>query len=216
LNQKPSIINRILENITDIIIDKRTETNVNLLVSSIGLVVASEAVDKLISEGGEGFYNYVNGIGLANDSNLIVLSSQHKYYYDSEEIDKVRTVINLKELNRIKQITSLLYSHLRFLPLRCNFIGCFVNNEKTDRYALRKSSCYSEKIKNNDKEELGIVSRFPFINMLYSIMDLRTNIYMSERRVTSMLSVHGFKVIDMTELNGLTYFHSQKVKKVFN
>jgi hypothetical protein len=216
LNQKPSIINRILENITDIIIDKRTETNVNLLVSSIGLVVASEAVDKLISEGGEGFYNYVNVIGLANDSNLIVLSSQHKYYYDSEEIDKVRTVINLKELNRIKQITSLLYSHLRFLPLRCNFIGCFVNNEKTDRYALRKSSCYSEKIKNNDKEELGIVSRFPFINMLYSIMDLRTNIYMSERRVTSMLSVHGFKVIDMTELNGLTYFHSQKVKKVFN
>lgn len=205
-----------MENITDIIIEKRTETNVNLLISSIGLVVASEAVDKLISEGGEGFYNYVNGIGLANDSNLIVLSSQHKYYYDSEEMDKVRTVINLKELNRIKQITSLLHSHLRFLPLRCNFIGCFVNNEKADRYALRKSSSYSEKIKNNDKEELGIVSRFPFINMLYSIMDLRTNIYMSEKRVISMLSVQGFKVIDMTELNGLTYFHSQKVKKVFN
>jgi len=205
-----------LENLTDSIITKGTEANLSLPVSSIDMVVASEAVDNLISEGGEGFYNYVNRIGLANDSNLIVLSSQHKYYYDSEEIDKVRTVINLKELNLIKQISSLLHSHLRFLPLRCNFVGCFVNNEKTDRYALRKSSCYNEKIKNNDKVELGIISRFPFINMLYSIMDSRTNKYMSEGLVTSMLSVHGFKVIDMTELNGLTYFHSQKVRKIFN
>ena len=205
-----------MENITDSIITKGTEANLSLPVSSIDMVVASEAVDNLISEGGEGFYNYVNRIGLANDSNLIVLSSQHKYYYDSEEIDKVRTVINLKELNLIKQISSLLHSHLRFLPLRCNFVGCFVNNEKTDRYALRKSSCYNEKIKNNDKVELGIISRFPFINMLYSIMDSRTNKYMSEGLVTSMLSVHGFKVIDMTELNGLTYFQSQKVKKIFN
>lgn len=205
-----------MENLTDSIITKGTEANLSLPVSSIDMVVASEAVDNLISEGGEGFYNYVNRIGLANDSNLIVLSSQHKYYYDSEEIDKVRTVINLKELNLIKQISSLLHSHLRFLPLRCNFVGCFVNNEKTDRYALRKSSCYNEKIKNNDKVELGIISRFPFINMLYSIMDSRTNKYMSEGLVTSMLSVHGFKVIDMTELNGLTYFHSQKVSKIFN
>ena len=205
-----------MENLTDSIITKGTEANLSLPVSSIDMVVASEAVDNLISEGGEGFYNYVNRIGLANDSNLIVLSSQHKYYYDSEEIDKVRTVINLKELNLIKQISSLLHSHLRFLPLRCNFVGCFVNNEKTDRYALRKSSCYNEKIKNNDKVELGIISRFPFINMLYSIMDSRTNKYMSEGLVTSMLSVHGFKVIDMTELNGLTYFHSQKVRKIFN
>lgn len=205
-----------MENLTDSIITKGTEANLSLPVSSIDMVVASEAVDNLISEGGEGFYNYVNRIGLANDSNLIVLSSQHKYYYDSEEIDKVRTVINLKELNLIKQISSLLHSHLRFLPLRCNFVGCFVNNEKTDRYALRKSSCYNEKIKNNDKVELGIISRFPFLNMLYSIMDSRTNKYMSERLVTSMLNVHGFKVIDMTELNGLTYFHSQKVSKIFN
>ena len=205
-----------MENLTDSIITNRTDVTLSHPVSSTELVVASEAVDKLISEGGEGFYNYVNRIGLANDSNLIVLSSQHKYYYDSEEIDKARTVINLKELNLIKQITSLLHSHLRFLPLRCNFVGCFVNNEKTDRYALRKSSCYYEKIKNNDKVELGIISRFPFINMLYSIMDSRTNKYMSERIVTSMLSVHGFKVIDMTELNGLTYFQSQKVKKIFN
>ena len=205
-----------MENITDSIITKGTEANLSLPVSLIDMVVASEAVDNLISEGGDSFYNYVNRIGLANDSNLIVLSSQHKYYYDSEEIDKVRTVINLKELNLIKQISSLLHSHLRFLPLRCNFVGCFVNNEKTDRYALRKSSCYNEKIKNNDKVELGIISRFPFINMLYSIMDSRTNKYMSEGLVTSMLSVHGFKVIDMTELNGLTYFHSQKVSKIFN
>jgi hypothetical protein len=48
--------------------------------------------------------------------------------------------------------------------------------------------------------------------MLYSLMDSKTNKYMSGRIVTLLLEDHGFKVLDMTELNGLTYFCAQKVK----
>ena len=194
----------------------RTNTYLGQLARSIVLPVASEAIDKLITEGGEMFYNYLNSIGLSNDPTLIVLSSIHHYYYDSEEMNHAKTVVNLKELNRIKEIKSLLYSHLHFLPERCNFVGCFVNNNKIARFEIRKGSTSSEKNIKSDDVELGIVSRFPFINRLYSLMDSKTNSYMSKRSVALMLAVHGFKVMDMTEYNGITFFHSQKIGNIYN
>jgi hypothetical protein len=207
-----------LENITDNVITNRAETisNLNLPGRSGDFAVASEAVDKLITEGGESFYDYVAELGLVKDSNLIVLSSLHNYFYDADEMNDAKTVINLKELNQIKQLKSLLYSHLHLLPPKCNFVGCFVNNEKVERYALRNHTHPGEKILNNDDLELGIVSRFPLVNMLYSMMDLKTNMFMSERSVTLLLRVNGFKVLDMTDLNGLTFFHAQKVDETFN
>jgi hypothetical protein len=180
------------------------------------LVVASEAVEKLINEGGAGFYNYVDSCGLSMDSSLIVLSSKHHYYYDSEEMNKAKTVVYLKELNQIREIKTLLHSHIHFLPSGCNFVGCFVNNKKVERFAVREETTELKKESNSDNLELGIISRFPFLNMLYSFMDSKTDAYMSEESVIQMLDYHGFKVINMKEINGITYFHSRKVPKTFN
>jgi hypothetical protein len=43
------------------------------------------------------------------------------------------------------------------------------------------------------------------------MIDSRTDKYLSGKNVTSSLEDLGFKVLDMTELNGLTYFCAQKV-----
>lgn len=176
------------------------------------LAVKDEAIESLITEGGEEFYNYVISTGHSLNSKLIVLSSRHHYYYDSDDLNKVTSIVILKKLNRVKEIESFLHSHLNFLPEKCNLIGCFINNYKIERYALRVGSTNTEKIKNSDKIELGIVSRFPFLNMIYSIMDSRTNSYMSEASVSIMLEAQGFKVINMTESDGLTFFHARKVE----
>ena len=47
-------------------------------------------------------------------------------------------------------------------------------------------------------------------------MDSKTDAYLSEKSVTFMLGSYGFKVMDMTEFNGLTYFHAQKVENTLN
>jgi hypothetical protein len=190
--------------------------NINQALSSLDLDIANEAVDNLITEGGADFYNYVKRIGLSKDPGLIVLSSQHSYFYDNEEMNQAKTVINLTELNKIKEIKVLLQSYLNFMPQQCNFVGCFVNNKKFGNYDLRNNSSGRLNTKTSDAVELGIVSRYPFINMLYSLMDLKTNTYLSEKRVSLMLGFYGFKVLDMSELNGLTFFHSQKIKNTLN
>jgi hypothetical protein len=179
-------------------------------------VLTNESVNKLINEGGEGFYNYIDSLGLIKDSNLIVLSSRHHYYYDSEEMNNAETVVNLKELNRIKELKSLLHSHLHFLPHKCNYVGCFVNNRKIEKYSLRKNLTLKERTWNSDDVEYGIASRNPFINMLYGLMDSKTNTHLSETDVTLLMEDNGFKVIDLTEFNGVTFFHSKKVSNTFN
>jgi len=76
---------------------------------------------------------------------------------------------------------------------------------------LRSNSSASQNKINFDDLENGIVSDNPYIKMLYSIMDSKTNKFMSVRSVSTMLEDHDLKVSDMKEFNVLTYFHSQKV-----
>jgi len=164
----------------------------------------------LTAEGCEKFANYIEWLGLDKDPDIVVLSSLHHYYYDAEEIKNVKSVINLKELNRIKQIKNFLHSIFHNLPSRSNFIGCFVDNNKVNGFELRNGSSQYLKNSNKDDIENGIVSNIPILNKLISFMDSRTNKYMSKNSVSLLLRDHGFRVTDMTEINGLIYFCAQK------
>jgi hypothetical protein len=189
------------------------DLNSNQIPSDISF--NNEAIDILISEGGESFYNYVKWLGLANEPDLIVLSSEHHYYYDSEEMNRSKTIINLKELNQIKNIKSFLQACLNYLPKESNFIGCFTDNEKVNGYELKYRSSNDNK-RGLDAIENGIVSIFPFVNMLYSLLDLKVYKYMSKMNISQMLGEYGFKIIDMTEVSGLTLFHSKKTRLSYN
>ena len=179
------------------------------------LSINREAIDILIAEGGESFYNYVELLGLSDEPNLIVLSSEHHYYYDPEEMKNFKTLINLKELNQIKNVKTFLNSFLNYLPQKSNFIGCFTDNEKVNGYELKYRSSGDRK-KGRDAIENGIVSTFPFVNMLYSLMDFKVYNYISKSLIYHLLGKYGFKIIDMTEVSGLTLFHSQKNRDLYN
>jgi len=196
----------------DNISGQRTAINLNLHNNRIDYSGTGGAVDILIAEGGESFYNYVDWLGLLKDPDLIVLPSQRHYYYDGEELNNVKTLINMKELNQINQIKNFLHSIYKIIPQKSNFIGYFVDNKKINGYVLRNSSSSHQREKNINDIENGIVSTVPFMNRLFSILDSKTNTYLSKSSVTFMLEDFGFKVMDMTLIDGFTYFHSQKVR----
>jgi hypothetical protein len=201
---------------TDLTADRLTSSETISLIGPIGLLDINKPGDILMDEGGEDFYKYADLFGLAKDPSLIVLSSLHHYFYDEEDLKHIKTVINLKELNQINGVKSLLHSCLNNLPHITNFIGCFVDNDKISGYVLKESSSSDDNMKSFDAIENSIISRFPFLNMLYSIMDLRINSYMSKRSVSLLLGNYGFKIIDMTDHNGVTFFYSQKNVVIYN
>ncbi len=146
--------------------------------------------DRLIAEVDENFINYLNWHGLANEDNLLVLSSKLHYYYDYEELKDVTTLINLKKLNLIKHLDDFLHTLYNGLSPKTNFIGCFYD---------RKT-----------QKEVNIISRLykKFIN----ILDSKIDVDIDSRDFSRLLESHGFKIIDMTEINGLTYFRTQNYR----
>jgi hypothetical protein len=145
--------------------------------------------DKLVAEVDENFKNYLSRHSLANEDNLVVLSSRFHYYYDYEELKEVKTLINLKKLNLIKHLDDFLHTLYNGLSPKTNFIGCF-SDTKTQKGVSMISRLYKK-----------------FIN----ILDAKIEVDIDSRDFSKLLESHGFKIIDMTEINGLTYFRTQNL-----
>lgn len=175
--------------------------------------VRTSSVQKVLDTvSAENFARYLDQLGIDKDSDLLVLSSAHHYYYDAEEMINVKTMVNLTELNQIKQLKDFLHSIFRILPPKCTFIGCFVNNKKQDGFVLNSNPSDSYYKRNSDAIENGIASSSPILNMIYNMIDLKTNKYLSDHSVSLLLGEHGFKVTNMTEIDGITYFCAQSLR----
>jgi len=190
--------------------DQRVRANLRLLTGPTFLSGNGEAIKNLIDEGGESFYNYVDWIGFIQDPNLIVLSSVHHYYFDNNDMKDINTVIILKQLNRIKNIDVFFHSIFKIIPSKSNFIGCFLDNKTQYGFSINNISSQYKAKNKIDPLKNGITSRIPFLNTVYNLMDSKTNRYLTGSNVSLNLKKHGFQVLDMTELNGLSYFHAQK------
>lgn len=169
------------------------------------LVKNNTGLELLTEKRNEDLINYLEWLNLADDPNLVVLSSLHHYFYGAEEMKNVKTVINLIPLNELRDTKSFLNSIHSILTPKSNFIGLFLDSKNHNSFSLRKNDADKEAV------EHGILSKIPIINTLYNFMDSKTNRNLSKRDVMSLLENNGFNVQDITELNKVTYFHSQRV-----
>jgi hypothetical protein len=179
---------RTLKN-TEISTGKKVRKNFRSGKISHEKTMANPGMVKLIAENDENFIHYLNRMGLVNEPNLLVLPSSKHYYYDNSELKGVTTLINLKKLNLINHLDSFLHTVCDALSPKTNFIGCFYDKET--------------------QKESGLSSRMykKFINFLDSKIDNEIN----RNDVSRLLESRGYKVIDMTEINGLTYFRTQNL-----
>jgi hypothetical protein len=145
----------------------------------------------LTAEGGKNFFHYLKRFNLSKEPDLLILSPNNHYYYEEIDLRNVRTLLNLKKLNLIKDLDTFLQTLIHILPPSVNFIGCF-----------------SESKTLNGSEFLsGLSTRFN------NFLDSRTDHNMNKKDVLELLEKYGLKVIDMTEMNELTYFYSQNVSQ---
>ena len=168
----------------------RIRTNSNKSKNLPAKARNSKNPDRLTGEVDENLLNYLNWHGLADEDNLLVLSSKLHYYYDYEELKEVTTLINLRKLNLVTHLDDFLGTLYNGLSPKTNFIGCF-----TDRKTQKGVSTVSRLYKR-------------FLNFL----DAKIDFEIDGKDVSRLLESHGFKVMDMTEINGLTYFRTQNYR----
>lgn len=159
------------------------------------------------------YHEYLEWLGFGEETKILILSPNNHYYYDDEELRDVNALLNLKHLNHIREVKDFLYSVNQALTNKRYLIGSFI--DRKHQFSFFANSTYPD---NNIQEgvdpvENGISSRIPLLNMIYDLMDSRTNNRnMTKKSVTLLLEITGFKVLDMTEINGITCFCAQKIK----
>lgn len=156
------------------------------------------------------FLNFLDQQGIENETGMLVIPSTHHFFYDAEDLKGVKTVINLKQLNHIREMREFLRTISDLLPQKSTFVGCFVDNRAQNGFSDKYSNLPGQNSEKDEAYENGIESRIPFINRMYSFIDSRTNRYLTRRSVITLLEECGLKVVKMTELNGTTYFCTQK------
>jgi len=194
----------------EIVDNMDVSTRVNQSNIAFDLVKNNPGIEILAAEGNDDLVNYIEWLGLDKDPNLVVLPSVHHYYYDVEEMKNVKTVVNLIQLNQIKDIRNFFHSIYLMLSPKSNFIGYFIDSKKQNGSRAGNNHTDSEAFEN------GVLSKIPLLNKIYGMMDSKTSKTMSSNSVSLLLEEHGFKVLDTTELNGLTYFHAKKVQTTGN
>ena len=156
--------------------------------------VNNPVLKNILSEGGDDFYNYLSWIGLSKDPNLMVLSPNHHYYYDHNDLLGIKTLVNIKKLNLVRHLESFLHILYRILPAKSYFVGCFRN-------------CSQNAVSSRLKDTSG------YINGIMNIFNAGNERSLTKRGVTTLLEEHRFKVIDITDINGLTYFWAQSTRR---
>ena len=138
---------------------------------------------------GKNFFRYLKSFNLAKDPDLLILPSNNHYYFDEKELRNVRTLINLRNLNMIKNLNSFLFTLARILPENANFVGYFSYN----KFSF-----------TGDRLLSGLSTR------INNLLDFKTDHNMDKKEFSDRLQKFGFRIIDMTDMNGLTFFYTQK------
>lgn len=153
--------------------------------------LTNPVMESLYAEGGENFFNYLSWFGLVNEPDLLVLSFRNHYFYDRDDFKGVRTLINLKKLNLIKHLDSFIHIVNDVISPKTNFIGCFYDRDSCSR--------------------VDLPARFykKFVNFI----DLKVFVEFDRNYVSGLMKSNGFRVVDMTEINGITYFFARNNDK---
>ena len=154
----------------------------------------NDSVATLISEGGLNFFRYLKKRGMSGETDLIVLSSKSHYFYDKNDLKRVRVLVNLRKLNVIKHLDMFLNTLVRILPPDTSFVGYFSDDNANIQRSLS-----------------SLISRL--YGRLINLMDGKTDRVMNTNDVRGLLERNGFEVINMTTISGQTYFHSHCVQR---
>lgn len=146
----------------------------------------------MIAEAGEDFLRYLKNLGMSEENNLMVLSSKDFYNYNNGELDEVRTLVSRKKLNLIKHLDVFLFTVARVLPGNARFIGCYSDS------------------KIPQKSTFNYYKPQRLFNLILNFLDSSSKNKLNRKGVFEIFNKNGLTIVDVTEMNGLTYFCSHK------
>ena len=151
----------------------------------------SHSLMRLFVSGGLSLFRYLRYTGMFRDPGLVILSSHDFARFRAGDLGKASTLITIRRLNLIKHLDMFLNSLVQILPPETHFVGCFSQTGDTGNRAGKWSR----------------LQGFPGRLISGGIKGCHL---LDRQKVSEILGRNGLSLISMTEMNGVTYFHSRK------
>jgi hypothetical protein len=171
----------------------------------------NQVFKKFAEEDRNDFFNYLDLLGFTKVPELIVLPRGHHYYYEAEDLKNLKMLVNLKHLNYIKNLMNFLFAIYHILPDLSYFAGSFFVNEKQTVSFSRSQKLQNQFPGSNEMKGTGFSFGMPLLDRMYSLIVFGAKRYLTKGSVSFLPEEALFKVMDMTEINDVTYFCAQKV-----
>jgi len=166
--------------------------------------------DTLCSEDCEDFYNYLDWLDLASSSKTLVLPRNKHFYYSSEDFQGLEVLVNLKCLNKLAELNHFLETIYSSLEDLCYFTGCFQDSDNLKKEMPGYIKYLEEKEVDQLKHKNNNAALAWFSDKFARLFNTHADITLSKQITRMLLKMSGFTILDMTELNGKTYFCVQK------
>lgn len=141
-----------------------------------------------------------------NVSERILLLAEQKVNLSDENIDKLRAIINLKPLNKIKDLRDNLRAMQKLLPDAGLFLGCAETYSDRKRRFKKTFKLFWKIIYNFDIIINRIFPRLLLIDKLYSLITKNSYHIMSQAEILGRLVYSGFDIVDFQSIGGKLYF----------
>ncbi len=166
-------------------------------------------------EAGEEVFDYFNELGVFTSKDVLILSSRHSFSYDEAFLKNIRTIFNLKLLNKLPKINSLFLKLNRILPEDGYYIGCYDDIYVTQKKLETQVAKPFVKILLWILYSLPhIILNLPVINTISSAIGIRFNKSLSFTDVQKIMNKNGFNVVLTKSFNNRTFFIAKKEVKI--
>lgn len=154
-----------------------------------------QSLARLIASGGLSLFRYLVNAGLFRDPGVIILSRNDHANFGAVDLKRVTTLVTLRRLNLVKHLEMFLNSLARILPPDTNFVGCFSPAKDGDAV-------------------IGTTLRHGGLPGWFFHSGSTECHALNRSKVSELLERNGLSLISMTEMNGVTYFHSRKMTRL--
>ena len=131
-------------------------------------------------------YEYIKNNKI-NERNILFISGKSHYYYSIEELHNISTIVLIKKLNEIKELDNIVSDIYNVCKKNTVICGRFINS----KYVLP--------------------DYLKLFEMIDEFINQKINRKLSLKRVLGYLSAYNFKLLNVTEISGITYFHAKKI-----
>ena len=201
-------------------IKPKINTKTELLLKDIRVnpgktsTVKEGVLSDLIGEAGEEVYNYLEKFKITQSQNILYLSLIRHYLYDAEELSKVNTIIDFKLLNRIPRLKYFLVTMNQTLPIDGYFVGCFLDYKKQkEGFSKSKHSILGHLFLMTYVFLYRFIPKVPVITKFSLLLNHGKLRCITKDETKELLKNNGFKVVSTAEIEGFTYFISQKISQ---